>query len=127
MTVADLAEGIETDMTLIGCTAVEDRLQDEVPQTIADLLKASKIRFISDIKVWMLTGDKLETAENIGYSCRLIQQDFEKFYIMADDDLNTKYTQLRPRIQDLSARNIRKCLLVEGKAISKILMTQQNY
>lgn len=74
----------------------------------------------------MLTGDKLETAENIGYSCRLIQQDFEKFYIMADDDLNTRYTQLRPRIQDLAARNMRKCLLVEGKAISRLVDYQLN-
>jgi magnesium-transporting ATPase (P-type) len=70
----------------------------------------------------MLTGDKLETAENIGYSCRLVQQDFEKFYIMGDDDLNQKYTQLRPKIQDLTARNIRKCLLVEGKAISMLCL-----
>jgi P-type E1-E2 ATPase len=44
---------------------VEDKLQDKVPETIRDLLKAN-------IKVWMLTGDKLETAENIGYSCKLI-------------------------------------------------------
>lgn len=49
----------------MGATAVEDKLQDLVPETIADLLKAN-------IKVWMLTGDKLETAENIARSCRLI-------------------------------------------------------
>lgn len=113
-----IAENIEKDLTLIGCTAVEDKLQDEVPQTIADLLKASNHRLL-DIKVWMLTGDKLETAENIGYSCRLIQQDFAKFYILEGDDLNTKYNELRGRIQDLVAINKRKCLLVEGKAISK--------
>lgn len=46
-------------------TAVEDKLQDNVPETIFDLLKAN-------IKVWMLTGDKLETAENIAKSCKLI-------------------------------------------------------
>lgn len=50
---------------MLGATAVEDKLQDLVPETIADLLKAN-------IKVWMLTGDKLETAENIARSCRLI-------------------------------------------------------
>jgi len=44
--VAAIAEKMETDLMLIGCTAVEDRLQDEVPQTIADLLKASKICII---------------------------------------------------------------------------------
>jgi P-type E1-E2 ATPase len=55
---------------LIGATAVEDKLQPDVPETIADLLRAG-------IKVWMLTGDKLETAENIARSCKLIQSDME--------------------------------------------------
>lgn len=57
-------------MYVIGATAVLDRLQDEVPETIRDLLRAN-------IKVWMLTGDKMETAENIAKSCNLIQPDFE--------------------------------------------------
>lgn len=56
---------IEKDLFLLGCSAVEDRLQDEVPETIHKLLQAG-------IKVWMLTGDKMETAENIGLSCKLI-------------------------------------------------------
>jgi P-type E1-E2 ATPase len=60
-----LAATVEKDIYLIGATAVEDKLQDNVPQTIADLIKAN-------IKVWMLTGDKLETAENIAKSCKLI-------------------------------------------------------
>jgi magnesium-transporting ATPase (P-type) len=34
-----------------------------------------------NVKVWMLTGDKLETAENIAFSCRLIQPDFQKIYL----------------------------------------------
>ena len=52
-------------MQLVGATAVEDRLQDDVPQTINALQQGG-------IKIWMLTGDKLETAENIGYSCKLL-------------------------------------------------------
>jgi len=47
---------------LIGATAVLDRLQDNVPETIRDMLRASKIQTNVDIKVWMLTGDKMETA-----------------------------------------------------------------
>lgn len=43
MITAELAERVEGNLTLIGCTAVEDRLQDEVPETIRDMLKASKI------------------------------------------------------------------------------------
>jgi P-type E1-E2 ATPase len=57
-----LIDFIERDLYLLGATAVEDRLQDDVPKTIEKLLKAN-------IKVWMLTGDKLDTAENIARSC----------------------------------------------------------
>lgn len=54
-----------------------DRLQDDVPITIRDLIRASKFSVILDIKVWMLTGDKMETAENIAKSCNLIQKEFQ--------------------------------------------------
>ncbi|OAJ43171.1 hypothetical protein BDEG_26551 [Batrachochytrium dendrobatidis JEL423] len=56
---------VERDLCLLGCTAIEDRLQDQVPETIEYLLKAG-------IKLWLLTGDKQETAINIGMSSRLI-------------------------------------------------------
>lgn len=46
---------IESDLRLLGATAIEDKLQDGVPETIADLKRAG-------IKVWVATGDKLETA-----------------------------------------------------------------
>ena len=49
---------------MIGATAIEDKLQDNVPATIADLGKAG-------VKLWVLTGDKMETAINIGYRCVL--------------------------------------------------------
>lgn len=52
-------------MTLIGATGIEDKLQDYVAETIYSL-RTGGIKFI------MLTGDKLETAENIALSCRLI-------------------------------------------------------
>ncbi|XP_039280829.1 phospholipid-transporting ATPase IA isoform X2 [Nilaparvata lugens] len=63
----DAANMIERNLHLLGATAVEDKLQDQVPETIAALLKA-------DINVWILTGDKQETAINIGYSTKLIVQ-----------------------------------------------------
>ena len=57
---------IETDLKLVGASAIEDKLQDGVPDAIKFLLNAS-------IRVWMLTGDKQETAIEIGKSCNLIQ------------------------------------------------------
>ena len=50
-----VSDEIEQGLRLLGATAIEDRLQDGVPETIADLKEA-------DIKIWVLTGDKLETA-----------------------------------------------------------------
>ncbi|CBZ28904.1 putative phospholipid-translocating P-type ATPase (flippase) [Leishmania mexicana MHOM/GT/2001/U1103] len=55
---------MESGVTIIGITAIEDKLQDDVGETISDML-------IAGIKVWMLTGDKMETAEQIGLSCGL--------------------------------------------------------
>ena len=62
---AEAAEEIEEKMDLVGVTAVEDKLQEGVPSTIAQLQRAN-------IKIWMLTGDKQETAINIGYASRLL-------------------------------------------------------
>ena len=61
------AELIEKDMFLLGATAIEDKLQDGVPDTIHTLQMAG-------IKVWVLTGDRQETAINIGMSCKLISE-----------------------------------------------------
>lgn len=57
----DVYERFERGLVLIGATAVEDKLQDNVPDTLEDFRRAG-------ISTWMLTGDKLETAKNIGYS-----------------------------------------------------------
>lgn len=61
----DTATHLETNLTLLGATGVEDRLQESVPDTIAALREAG-------IQVWVLTGDKAETAVNIAYACRLL-------------------------------------------------------
>lgn len=77
---ADIVNEIERELVLIGATAVEDKLQDDVPETLADFLKAN-------INVWMLTGDKLETAENIGRSCNLLQEEMEVFFMTPGCDI----------------------------------------
>lgn len=63
--VSAVYEEIEQQLMLVGTTAIEDKLQDGVPQCIANLAAAN-------IKLWVLTGDKQETAINIGYSCQLL-------------------------------------------------------
>uniref|UniRef100_A0A803Y860 Phospholipid-transporting ATPase n=1 Tax=Meleagris gallopavo TaxID=9103 RepID=A0A803Y860_MELGA len=65
-----LYEEMEQDLELLGVTAIEDKLQEGVPETI-QLLK------LGNIKVWVLTGDKQETAMNVGYACKLLTDDME--------------------------------------------------
>ena len=59
------AKAVEVGITIVGSTAIEDRLQDRVPETIASLAPAG-------VKLWVLTGDKRETAINIGYSAKVL-------------------------------------------------------
>jgi len=69
-----LQNEMEQDLELVAASAIEDKLQDQVGLTIKSLKKAG-------IKIWVLTGDKLETAINIGYSCKLLTDDQEKIII----------------------------------------------
>ncbi|XP_072752581.1 phospholipid-transporting ATPase ID isoform X7 [Anoplolepis gracilipes] len=80
-------EEIEKDMSLLGATAIEDKLQDGVPQTIANLSLAG-------IKLWVLTGDKQETAINIGYSCQLLTDDLTDVFVIDATTYDGVETQL---------------------------------
>jgi magnesium-transporting ATPase (P-type) len=77
----ELIAQIESDMLLLGVTALEDVLQDNVKSVIKEFIEAN-------INVWMLTGDKLDTAESIGYSCKLLMEDTEVFKIRDTDITN---------------------------------------
>ncbi|KXS09048.1 phospholipid-translocating P-type ATPase [Gonapodya prolifera JEL478] len=90
-------EKAETELKLLGLTAIEDRLQDEVPDTIDFLLKAN-------IRVWVLTGDKQETAVNIGMSSRLLNQDMN-LYIVNGHSESEVMSQLQEAIRQLQDRD----------------------
>ncbi|XP_060057459.1 phospholipid-transporting ATPase ID isoform X8 [Erinaceus europaeus] len=72
---ASVYEEVENDMMLLGATAIEDKLQQGVPETIALLT-------LANIKIWVLTGDKQETAVNIGYSCKMLTDDMTEVFIV---------------------------------------------
>ena len=72
--VSEVCDKIEKNLYLIGTTIVEDKLQNKVPETIRDLRLAK-------IKIWMLTGDKMNTAYNIGLSCNLISKNMKIFNV----------------------------------------------
>uniref|UniRef100_A0A6I8N6V6 Phospholipid-transporting ATPase n=1 Tax=Ornithorhynchus anatinus TaxID=9258 RepID=A0A6I8N6V6_ORNAN len=84
---AKVFDDIETNMNLIGATAVEDRLQDQAAETIEALHAAG-------MKVWVLTGDKMETAKSTCYACRLFQTSTELL------ELTTKNLRRSERKED---------------------------
>ena len=74
-----VSDAIERDLNLIGGTAIEDRLQDGVPDTISLLADAG-------IKLWVLTGDKVETAINIGFSCNLLSNEMDLIVFKVEEE-----------------------------------------
>lgn len=94
---------LENNLELGGATAIEDKLQDGVSDTIEKLRRAG-------IKLWMLTGDKRETAINIGYSCKLIK-DYSTVVILDsnDEDVNAKMNAAELEIK---AGNVAHCVVV---------------
>uniref|UniRef100_A0A8C7NAM5 Phospholipid-transporting ATPase n=1 Tax=Oncorhynchus kisutch TaxID=8019 RepID=A0A8C7NAM5_ONCKI len=88
-----LYEEIEKGLLLLGSTAVEDKLQDGVPQTIEQLSKA-------DIKIWVLTGDKQETAENIGYSCNMLREEMTEVFIVSANTAEEVRKELQTTVAD---------------------------
>ncbi|KAM7268641.1 hypothetical protein ACFE04_010807 [Oxalis oulophora] len=79
--IEEVAESIEKDLILLGATAVEDKLQNGVPECIDKLAQAG-------IKIWVLTGDKMETAINIGFACSLLRQGMKQVIISSETPEN---------------------------------------
>ena len=71
-------DDMERDFDLLGVTAVEDKIQVGVPETVQMLLDGG-------IRIWMLTGDCVETAVNIASICRLIEQRSQLYYLTCEE------------------------------------------
>ncbi|KAK1931978.1 Phospholipid-transporting ATPase IB [Phytophthora citrophthora] len=112
-----VAEIIETEMKIVGATAIEDKLQAGVPAAIANLAQAG-------IKIWMLTGDKEETAINIGHACQLINEGMSLLIINSEDldDLGRQVDKIY-KLEDVQSHiNSNKvsshlALVCDGKAM----------
>ena len=111
---SELALKIETNLILLGATAVEDSLQDEVRPTIGRLLKAA-------IKVWMITGDKLETAENIGLMAGIITQAMKRFHLkeVTKQNFIDKITKLKNKIMRLDKAE-QTAIIFDMREVGKI-------
>ncbi|XP_044274207.1 phospholipid-transporting ATPase VD [Varanus komodoensis] len=92
---SESAMKLENNLTLLGATGIEDRLQDGVPETIEALHKAG-------ISIWMLTGDKRETAVNIACSCKLINP-VDQVFTLAADSLHDCENTIDSILEDIGA------------------------
>lgn len=110
------AELIEHDFFLLGATAIEDKLQDGVPETIHTLQQAN-------IKVWVLTGDRQETAINIGMSCKLLSEDMMLLIVNEEtaeatrDNLQKKTDAIRTQ-GDGTIEMETLALIIDGKSLT---------
>lgn len=113
-----LADQIEQNMYLLGATAIEDRLQDKVPETIANLKDAG-------IKVWVLTGDKIETAVNIGYSCSLLTNDMVQLVIqgLRTQEVREEIIAAQQTVK-IAKHGKRFALIVSGDALLKAMQPE---
>lgn len=112
------AELIEKDLFLLGATAIEDKLQDGVPDTIHTLQMAG-------IKVWVLTGDRQETAINIGMSCRLISESMNLVIVNEQNAHDTQEFLIKRLTAIKSQRSSGEledlALIIDGKSLGYAL------
>ncbi|KZP33190.1 phospholipid-translocating P-type ATPase [Athelia psychrophila] len=111
---AVVAEYLERDLELLGLTGVEDKLQDDVKSTLELLRNAG-------IKIWMLTGDKIETARCIGISTKLVARNQ---YIHEVAKLRTS-DEVRDHLEFLQNK-LDCCLVIDGESLQLCLNLFKN-
>ena len=108
--VAEVCNKLETNLMLLGATAIEDKLQEGVPDTIESLLKAG-------INVWVITGDKRETAINIGFACALVTSEMHLTVLDTTDEEEL----LRIMNETISSNYEKIALVASGQSLYHLL------
>lgn len=116
--VAQLSNSIEQNLTLVGATAIEDKLQDGVPETISQLRAAG-------IKIWVLTGDKIETAINIGFSCALLTSDQLRIIIDGNNTEEVRRQLKEARYSQKKDPLSKYALAISGNALLRAMKPEQ--
>ncbi|KAJ4764345.1 Phospholipid-transporting ATPase [Rhynchospora pubera] len=115
-----IASKMESDLVLLGATGIEDKLQQGVPEAIEKLRQAG-------IKVWVLTGDKQETAISIGFSCRLLTGEMNQIVINANSrDSCRKSLADAVALSEKMMRNSgeQQALIIDGNSLVYVLETE---
>ncbi|KAI8818556.1 uncharacterized protein EV422DRAFT_171786 [Fimicolochytrium jonesii] len=113
----NVAELIEVNLTLIGATAIEDKLQDDVPECVSLLRQAG-------IKLWVLTGDKLETAINISFAANLLSED-QTLLVLRAHSASTIMQQLRETYAELQAGKHEVAMIIDGESLRHALASDE--
>ena len=110
-----LYDEMETNFKLIGSTAIEDELQDNVDVIIDDIMRTG-------MRVWMLTGDKLDTAKNIAISCKLFKENMKIMEIKEHSTSQELKNELTIKLNDnvFDDENTNVGLLIGGEELEKI-------
>lgn len=114
----NLCYAVEKDIMLLGITAIKDHLQEKVNESINRFIEAN-------IKVWMITGDKMQTAESIAFSAGLFHSNMKTFTVNegSEDAFPKQAIDLKRRMQRVRG-NMKKGILVDISIISKRALTQ---
>ena len=102
-----IIEEIESKTILLGASALEDKLQENVREDIQSFIE-------SGINFWMITGDKMETAESIGYSCGIISLDTEVHKIKENDKVEVKQ-KIKDILEEIKEANSELNEMIEKK------------
>jgi phospholipid-translocating ATPase len=106
------SESLEQGLDLAGATAIEDELQKGVPETIDKLRRAG-------MRLWMLTGDKRETAINIGHSCKLIKR-YSEVIVLDHEKGNLEQTMTSSLFDIMHGDIAHSVVVIDGQTLSDI-------
>ncbi|KKA26695.1 hypothetical protein TD95_003347 [Thielaviopsis punctulata] len=111
--IEEVGELIEQNLELAGATAIEDKLQDGVPETIDKLRRAN-------VRVWMITGDKRETAINIGLSAHVALPSSEMYILDATAPGNLRDV-ITLALTDIGRGMIpHSCVVIDGHTLNVV-------
>ncbi|KAJ1993125.1 hypothetical protein GGI25_002953 [Coemansia spiralis] len=116
-----ITDEMERDLRIAGATAIEDKLQERVPDTIASLRAAG-------MKIWVLTGDKMETAINIGFAANLLTKEMELWTISSSsgaDRILSRFKLIARIMREMAAKDIVDAVTSDAHATSGKLHQKQ--
>ncbi|KAF5017791.1 hypothetical protein F66182_10255 [Fusarium sp. NRRL 66182] len=109
--IEEAGDMIEQSFDLVGATAIEDKLQKGVPETIERLRKAN-------IKIWMLTGDKRETAINIAHSARICRPGSDLYILdISKGGLDSQLVALQ---EDVQTGSVHSVVVIDGQTLASV-------